>query len=139
MAGGMTVKLVDNSQQVKGQMQQNVYRALVAVGTEGVGCVKSTMEAQHIRKTGNLIGSITYQPEATGTGGKVRIGTSVKYAIFVHEGHVVKPGLHFIGSDGKWHTTKGGHVAGRPFLRDGILKNLNKLQEVFATYLKEGF
>ena len=113
------VKFTDNSSLVLGQMKGNVNAALTALGVEGVGAVKEQMQSGYgkpIRQTGTLMGSISHEKSSENT---VDIGTNVKYGIYVHEG-----------------TRK---MKGRPFIKDGLLENEERLQTVAAEYLKKGF
>lgn len=137
-----STKLIDHRAEVDAHFEVNMRRALTAVGEAAVGFVVKQMQSGYqkpVRDTGALMQSINHAEEIDGAVGRVNIGTNLKYALFVHEGYVQKKGLHFQDKQGNWHTTKGRHIAGRPFLRDGIAKGWGRLQQLFAAYLKEGF
>lgn len=69
----------------------------------------------------------------------VTVGTDVPYARYVHEGYTQPAGLVFQGSDGSWHTTKGGHIRGRPFLADGLKAAKPDLEKAVGDAWKKGF
>lgn len=113
------VKFESNKVNVLRQMEANIDRALTAVGEEATGLVVSQMQRGYgkpIRQTGNLMNSIAH---ARASPQSEAIGTNVEYATFVHEG-----------------TSK---MAGRPYLKDGILNNQKRLVKVAAETLKQGF
>ena len=64
---------------------------------------------------------------------------AAKYAGYVHNGYYQPPGIRFMGSDGKWYTTKGRHIDGRPFITDGVLNAQETIKEVCAENLPIGF
>lgn len=113
------IKFEDNSMEVLAKMAQNAKAALTAMGIEGTGAVKEQMQngyGKPIRDTGNLMGSISYGLSSDST---VDIGTNVEYAGYVHEGTY------------KMH--------GRPYLKDGLMNNKERLQAAAEEYLKQGF
>ena len=69
----------------------------------------------------------------------VSTGTPLKYGIYVHEGYTQPAGLKFIGKDGNWYTTKGGHIVGRPYLKDGLMAAEDKLTDSVGTAWKRNF
>ena len=120
------VKLVDNSQIVIKQMDGNVEAALQAMGVKGVNLVLYQMRQGYgkpIRQTGDLQRDLQYETNASlsGSGGYVRIGNTLNYATFVHEG-----------------TSK---MRGRPYITDGLSgdNHAKQLQQVAEEALKNGF
>lgn len=115
-------EFIDNRAKVLAMMNANVSRAIQAVGTEAVGLVVQQMKSGYgrpIRRTGDLMRDVDYKAEETSTGGSVLVGNGLDYAVHVHEG-----------------TTR---MAGRHYLRDALEKSGDRLGEVMADYLKEGF
>lgn len=70
-----------------------------------------------IRTTGDLMRDVNSEVDMHRK--SVRVGNSLKYALFVHEGT---------------HRMKG-----RPYIKDGIEGNIEALRDIAARYLKEGF
>ena len=68
----------------------------------------------------------------------VSVGTPLKYGKYVHDGYDQPAGLKFQDKDGNWYTTKGGHIQGRPFLRDGIMNASDELYDALGERWKEG-
>lgn len=113
---GFEIKIEDNTAKALLQIAQNRERALTAMGLEAAGGIKGYMEANKIRRTGDLMRSITSRVASETD---VAVGTNIEYATFVHEG-----------------TSK---MAGRPYITNGINGNLGKIQQVAEEALKEGF
>lgn len=119
---GVSVHLSDHSESVKAQIRANATRAAQAVGIEAVGLTVKQMQGGYgkpIRQTGNLMRDVNYETESSGTKTVVRIGNSLFYAPLVHEG-----------------TSR---MSGRPYLKDAIQSNLNRLLAVWQEYLGSGF
>lgn len=119
----LSVKFTDNSDEVLRMAAANKKRALYAMGTEAVGLVKNQMEhgyAKPVRDTGALMGSIAHIEEENAT----VVGTDKDYAPFIHDGHLTRNKSRFI--------------PGRPLLKDGILLNMERLQQVAEQELKRG-
>ena len=110
--------MTDNSEKVLAMIAANGDRALMAMGLEAVGSVKSQFykypKAPY--RTGDLYRSISAAKSSDTT---IDIGTNIEYATFVHEG-----------------TSK---MDGRPFIKDGIMGNEERIKKVGAAYLKQGF
>ena len=68
--------------------------------------------------TGDLYGSIQSKPEGGLTGFKINVGTDVDYASYVHNG-----------------TRK---LNGRPFIRDAMMDNIDKIQDIIKDSIKGG-
>lgn len=114
------VRFNDNSDAVLSAVHGNVVRALTAMGTEAVGQIVRQMQTGYGRpiwQTGNLQRDVSYEVERSGEN-TVDVGSSLEYALFVHEG-----------------TSR---MAGRPYIRDGVMNNLDKLKRVASEYLKAG-
>lgn len=117
----MSVKIIDNSEKVKSQIDQNKKRALTAMGLKGVEVIVNQMQSGYgrpIRITGDLQRDVNSQVENS-KADTVDVGNSLDYAKFVHEG-----------------TSK---MAGRPYITDAIMKSKDNLQDVAKAYLKQGF
>ena len=116
----MSVDFRDNSSAVKSKMAQNVKRALTAMGMEGVSLTLDVMNTKYGRPiwlTGDLQRSIAYSIDAGNQ--SVAIGSNLDYAKRVHEGTA--------------------SMTSRPFIRDGVLENVDALQDLAETHLKQGF
>lgn len=112
----MSISIKDNSAQVKALLAANKKRALTAMGIEAAGAVKSYMEVNRIRDTGTLMGSIN---SGLSSEDSVDVGTNIEYATFVHEG-----------------TYK---MAGRPYIKNGIMEDWDRIQKIAENELKRGF
>jgi len=115
----------DNSGEVIAQIDDNIKRALTAMGVEGVGLILDTMKHGYDRpiyQTGTLMRDIKYrinEYEQSVSWGVLTGDLSAGYAIPVHEGTAKR--------------------AGRPFIKDGILNNQDALRELGQEELKKGF
>lgn len=120
MSRNSGVVFKDNSREVLRQMNENITRALTAIGQTIVEITVDYMENRYgkaIRITGDLIRSIAFNVD---TGSKtVTIGSEISYSTWVHNG-----------------TSK---MSARPFLRDAIMENIKTIEEVAAEYLGSGF
>lgn len=121
----MSIQFRDNSAAVKSQLAVNMTRALTAMGQVGLEMVLDTMNTKYKDKdgkqhpillTGDLQRSMTF--EVNDGGQSTTWGTNLTYGPHVHEGTA--------------------RMAGRPFLRDGLLNNKDMLREVAAEELKRG-
>lgn len=113
---------LDNTEKIIEMIRANGQRALIAGATEAVGCIKDEMEfgyGKPIRKTGNLIGSISYNPPRSEPNLSIDIGTDIEYGKFVHEG------------------TR--RMRGRPFITDALTQNKERIAQVLMQELKRGF
>jgi hypothetical protein len=116
----MSIEFKDHSPAVKALLQANLLRALTAMGQIGVEITTDTMNTGYgkpIYLTGDLQRDVNFEVDAVAQA--VKIGNSLPYAAFVHEG-----------------TSK---MAGRPYLRDGVLSHKSELQDVAAEEIKKGF
>lgn len=116
------VKLTDNSKIVLDTMDGNIRAALEAMGIKGQNLVLWQMRQGYgkpIRQTGDLQRDLSY--EVNKWRRVVKIGNTLYYAPFVHEG-----------------TSK---MAGRPYIYDGLSGESNgkQLLNVAQEHLKKGF
>lgn len=115
----MSVKitLTSNADAILQQLRENKRRALTAIGAEAVGAVKQQMASGYgrpIRRTGTLMGDVHSEVD----GDSVIIGNSKDYAIYVHDG-----------------TRK---MAGRPYIRDGIEGDRDRIQAIAEQEIRRG-
>lgn len=68
-------------------------------------------------QTGNLQHDVPFEVERSGES-TIDVGSSLEYAIFVHEG-----------------TSR---IGKRPYIRDGIMNNIEQLKKIASAYLKAG-
>lgn len=116
------VKLNDNSRVVLKTLDGNVSAALNAMGIKAQNLILRQMQQGYgkpIRQTGNLQRDVQY--EVNERAKVVRVGNTLEYASYVHEG-----------------TSK---MAGRPYIQDGLTgENHGKqLRQVAEEALKNGF
>ena len=110
----VTFKIVeDNKDEILGELEEAIDRALEAVGLQAETYVKLLTPVD----TGLLRNSITHQ-----VGDKaVYIGTNVEYAPYVEMGHKLP---------------SGGQVAGVHFLENGIMNHMDVYQQIIEQALK---
>ena len=107
--------------EIKKRLHENMKRALAAAGTEAAGQIKKAGDAMDVRRTGRMLNAVGWRRVDDHT---VEVGTPVKYALFVHEGHRARNGRF---------------IRGRPFLRQGLTDGLPRIQAVFDQEIKRGF
>lgn len=114
-------EFIDHRAEVLAQLNGNISRATSAVGTEAVGMIVSQMNnyPHKIYKTGDLQRDVNYEAKESDGKAEITVGNGLDYAIHVHEG-----------------TSK---MAGRPYIRDGLQNGWDRLKQVWAANLKEGF
>lgn len=117
---GVKIKLKDNSRIVLSTLEGNRKAALNAMGVKGQNLVLYQMRQGYgkpIRKTGDLQRDLSYEADDR----SVRIGNTLHYSTYVHEG-----------------TSK---MAGRPYITDGLSGegHAKQLQQVAVEALKQGF
>lgn len=121
------VEIKDNSRVVLQTMSGNVEAALTAMGVKAENLILWQMRQGYgkpIRKTGDLQRDVSFDVDvASGTNGVVRVGNTLYYAPFVHEGT---------------SRTKG---KGKPYIKDGLTgeNHAKQLQKVAEEALKKGF
>lgn len=116
----MSVQFESRANEILNRMNNNVRRALTAMGATVVEITTDYMQGQYgtpIYDTGDLQRDVNYKVQESDK--TVQIGNSLEYAPWVHEG-----------------TFK---VKARPYLRDAITQNYNTIQEVGREYLGNGF
>lgn len=114
------VKFSDNSRTVLRQMDGNVEAALEAMGVAATGMIVRQMQGGYgkpIRQTGDLQRDVQHETEASG--GVVKVGNTLNYASFVHEG-----------------TYK---MRGRAYISDALSGKSKELGQVAAPELRKGF
>lgn len=116
------VKLTDNSKIVLDTLDGNIAAALTAMGIKGQNLVLHQMQQGYgkpIRQTGDLQRDVSFEVDE----GRrvVKIGNTLYYAPFVHDG-----------------TSK---MAGRPYIYDGLSGDGHgkQLLSVAQEHLKKGF
>lgn len=123
--GAIKVKLKDNSKIIVKKMDGNVEAALTDMGIKGKNLILWQMRqgfGKPIRKTSALQQDVRWQVVAKlFGGGAVRIGNTLKYAPYVHEGTYKMPG--------------------RPYITAGLSgeNHAKQLQKVAEAALKKGF
>lgn len=130
----MSVKVTDNSIEVKNAMYDKIPAILEAIGLHLEGEAKDELENDPRRiDTGNLRNSITH---AVDEGDKaVLIGTNVEYGIYVHEGTGIyavngdgrQDPWGYMGNDGKWHITHG--MKPNRFLKNAVERNEDQIRQ----------
>lgn len=114
------VKLTDNSKSVLNQMSGNVEAALDAMGTAAVGMIVRQMQSGYgkpIRQTGDLMRDVQYEVDPIRQ--ITRVGNTLNYSIFVHDG------------------TR--RMRGRPYMTDGLAGKSKELAQVAEPHIKKGF
>ena len=106
----MSITIKDNTNEVLGDMDRAMMRALEAVGIEAQGDAVAICPVD----TGRLRNSITHAIDIDGKA--AIIGTNVEYALYVHEG------------------TRG--RSGQPFLTDAVKKNQLKYNRIFTAVFR---
>ena len=114
------ITFVDNSDKVLSQLNNNIAKALTAMGQAIVEVTVDYMEHEYgsaIYLTGDLIRSISFNVDLKGQ--EVTVGSNLNYAGWVHNGTSRMPA--------------------RPFLRDAVLNNAKIWKEVAAEHLGAGW
>ncbi len=108
---------IDHSKEIMARINEQAYGYLVAMGTEAVKCINQQMESGYnkpIWQTGDLMRDVSYVVHNETA--SVDVGNTLEYAPFVHDG-----------------TSK---MAGRPYIRDAIVNNKERLKQVGMDYFK---
>ena len=133
-------KLYDNVADVLKATAEQKLRALEAVGIQAEGDVKDEITDLRAVDNGHLRGSIAHQVD----GDSVEIGTSVEYAVYVHEG----TGKYAIGGGTpkeRWvyrDPLTGEFRMGYPqkprrFLKNAIERYVDDYKEIIKEYLSK--
>lgn len=115
MAG---IRFTDNSGEVLALMAKNATDALTAMGQAAVGLIAGRIASGYgrpIRRTGALQRDVSFEVGD----GTVDVGSSLDYALPVHEG-----------------TSR---MAGRPFITDALTGGAGELQAAAEKRLRQGF
>lgn len=114
----LKVTLKDNSKIVLSTLEGNKKAALTAMATTAQGLILKQMESGYgkpIRQTGDLMRDVDYDVE----GDKARVGNTLSYSTFVHEGTSRMPG--------------------RPYIPDGLAGEEDTLKAAASAPLAKGF
>ena len=134
---------IDRSGEVLQKHRKNLPAVLQALGTEAVGQVVHQMQKGYgkpIHKTGDLQRDVNWGPDGDSQN-SIQVGNTLEYAVYVHEGHCVKPQQTKEEKEGKPRIKplpEKKQVPGRPYLRDGLENGRARLEEVAADVLKQG-
>lgn len=112
----MASRVVSYASEVKAKNGRNIKAALAAMGEAAVGATVKQMQSGYgkpIRKTGALMGDVSYDFASETS---VAVGNTLNYGKYVHEG-----------------TYK---MAGRPYLRDGVIGAKDRIAEAAEKELK---
>ena len=116
------VRFNDNSKVVLKTLNGNIPAALNAIGIAAVNLIHNQMEQGYgkpIRQTGDLMRDVQYEVDEQGR--KTRVGNTLEYGPYVHDGTYKMPG--------------------RPYVRDSLTGEhaAQKLQQAAAPHVKKGF
>ena len=116
------VKFNDNSKVVLKTLEGNIPAALNAMGITAVNLIAHQMQdgyGKPIRQTGDLMRDVQYEVDEQGQ--KTRVGNTLEYGPYVHDG-----------------TYK---MAGRPYVRDGLTggEAARKLKQSAEPHISRGF
>lgn len=115
----MSVTFTSNKAAVLAQMEKNMIAALYAMGevTAGFIIMKMNSYPNVIWLTGDLQRDVHYEVDTSKE--VVRVGNSLSYAIFVHEGN--------------------SRMAARAYIKEGTFENIKGIKELAVEPLKRGF
>lgn len=132
----MQIEIVDNSRQVRREMEAACLRVLEKCGLAAEGYAKQLCAVD----TGNLRNSITHQVQSSEL--VCYIGTNNEYAVYVELG----TGIHYPGgrqtpwvyqdARGNWHITRGQRA--QPYLKPAIAGHVTEYQRIIRTGLSNG-
>lgn len=92
------VRLSDNTSRLQSQMNENVKKALTAMGIEGVKMTVAQMQGGYgkpIWQTGDLQRDVDYEVDRNGEN-TVDVGNTLEYAKYVHEGTYKMQARHYL-------------------------------------------
>ena len=119
-AGDIKIEMKDYKKEMESKLKTNMGAALVSMGEIGLEMILDVMKKKYGRPiylSGDLMRSMTFVTDTWKQ--SVTWGTNLNYGPAVHEG------------------MRG--MTKRPFLKDGIIDNKDKLRDVVAQELKKGF
>ncbi len=130
----MNIRIVDNSEKVKEELQAACLRALERCGMVAEGLAKKQVPVD----TGNLRNSITHQVESDEPA--VYIGSNSEYAAYVELG----TGKYYPGgrqtpwvyqdAKGNWHLTHGQRA--KPYLKPAVADHVAEYRGIIEQELK---
>jgi phage gpG-like protein len=103
--------------------------------------IKTQIDKQGLRDTGNLINSIHKSPAVVSdTHAEVNVGTNVIYAAIHEFGGVIKAkkakALRFKTKDGNWVFTKSVTIPARPYMRPAVDVGRGRIKQAVRATLK---
>lgn len=116
----MGVTFKDNGQKIKSMMQGNIKAGLTAMGQTATEMIVNEMNYGFYRRiylSGDLQRDVNFKPIPDQQ--IVKVGSSLEYAVPVHEGT--------------------GKMPARPYIKNGIMNNKDAIFETGQEYLKKGF
>lgn len=114
----VVIRLELHTEEILEKLERNKKTALTAVGEQAREFIKECMVGGYPRPvydTGTLYRDVQYKPSGDDA---VDVGSTLDYAPYVHDG-----------------TYK---MAGRAYIRDGILGNADSIQSTFESYISQG-
>lgn len=136
MADSMHIKITDNSELVKEELQAAVLRALEECGLTAEGYAKLLCPVD----TGNLRNSITHQVQESKQA--CYIGSDSEYAAYVELG----TGKYYPGgrqtpwvykdAKGNWHLTHGQRA--QPYIKPAVADHAKTYRDIIEAELKNG-
>ena len=134
------VKLIDNSGEFKGAIEEALLRALERMGLAAEGYAKENLTSLKAVDTGNLRNSITYSVDPSEK--CVYIGSNVEYAPYVElgtgkyaDGGRQDPWV-YQDTEGKWHHTHGQRA--KPYLKPAVADHKQTYRNILEDELKNG-
>lgn len=139
MAKVVSVKMVNNSDEVLEDVRQKINGWLEAIGQDAATTAANVLTQTDTIDTGRLKNSI--DKKVVEEEQAVYIGTNVEYAIwheigtgkFVSGGR--KGGWSYMGADGEWHFTEG--VPAKHFLQFGVTAHQDEYKDLLERTLRE--
>lgn len=131
-----TLKVIDNSKEVKDELQKAALRALEECGLIGEGYAKKLCQVD----TGTLRNSITHAVDSSELA--CYIGTNSEYGAYVELG----TGIHYPGgrktpwvyqdAKGNWHMTHGQRA--QPYLKPAVADHAQQYRNIIEDNMKNG-
>lgn len=139
----MSVRINDNSRQVQAQIAENIKKALEAVGFYVEGQARKNIHDNGSVDTGFMLNNVSSEVDLQEK--SVRIGSEVKYAIYVEKG----TGIHAVDGNGRqtvWsyqdpETGKTIWTHGqeaKPFLAPAAENNIDTIRNIIAANMAVG-
>ncbi|MGO3650956.1 HK97-gp10 family putative phage morphogenesis protein [Vagococcus sp.] len=130
----MTFKLIDNTSEVKKQMNSASERGM----KKALLIIESAVKSETPVLTGGLRDSINHTLKSIGATVEGKVGTPLKYGIYVEFGtgeHAEngagrQGGWMYQDPSGKWYFTRGQKA--QKFMRKGFRQNKDKVQDVLG-------